>query len=659
MMRRPLSLAGMGDNILGSIVMTKHKKKRNQSKKNQSAARNKARQRQMKESPQGIKPEAEKPVEELKSKETVIQEETVTPEETVVSEHTEATAPEKLIEENPEETAEETAEEAAEEMTEEAMEKAVERVAEEAAEEFSIDMAMQKIISDTIGDELALLDQKQKAKEEAQEIKKNPQTKKKQALHKQVVRKLKAKKPVKFNKNMAGLICGVLVLTAVGHGVGMYYYQDKFFKSARINGIECGNLTVDQAEKLIREKVENYTLEIQFRNDETAKIKGSDIAYEYISDGSIQKIMDNQNLFAWFIGFLDAEDHKAGEKINYDEALLKAQTDNIPAMNPDNMKAPVDAHVDYKDDQFYVAEETEGTSFSKDALFEKIKEAVSANKETLNVEELGLYDTPKVRKDEPKLSEEAKLWNTCAKVSVTYQFGDKTEVLNGLKLKDWLKFDEKGNLIEDQEFLEEKVEEYVEWLAATYNTVGKDRQIKSSSTGEMITVSGGNYGFKINQRKEKEQLLQDIKDHASITREPIYSQTGKSHEENDIGNTYVEIDLTAQHVWFYKDGELITDAPCVSGTNTMPSRRTPAGTYFLVYKSKDQVLRGEGYEAPVQYWMPFNGGIGMHDANWRGSFGGTIYEYGGSHGCINLPTQAASSIFANIDAGCPIVCFYR
>ena len=56
--------------------------------------------------------------------------------------------------------------------------------------------------------------------------------------------------------------------------------------------------------------------------------------------------------------------------------------------------------------------------------------------------------------------------------------------------------------------------------------------------------------------------------------------------------------------------------------------------------------------------MPFNGGIGMHDATWRGSFGGSIYQYSGSHGCINMPKAKAASLYEMIEKDCTVVCYY-
>ena len=64
------------------------------------------------------------------------------------------------------------------------------------------------------------------------------------------------------------------------------------------------------------------------------------------------------------------------------------------------------------------------------------------------------------------------------------------------------------------------------------------------------------------------------------------------------------------------------------------------------------------YETQVTYWMPFNGGIGFHDATWQAYFGGDRYTYAGSHGCINMPLDAAATLYSIIDTNVPIVCFY-
>ena len=178
----------------------------------------------------------------------------------------------------------------------------------------------------------------------------------------------------------------------------------------------------------------------------------------------------------------------------------------------------------------------------------------------------------------------------------------------------------------------------------------------------------GPYGWKIDQAGEIAALTELIQsgsawqDGDSADREPVYSQSAVSRTGGDWGNTYVQVDLGGQHVYMVKDGTVVWDAPCVTG-NVSKDYTTPAGIYSLTYKEKDRILRGKKldngkyeYESHVDYWMPFNGGIGLHDASWRSKFGGTLYQTGGSHGCINLPPQKAPALYDLVYKGIPVLC---
>ena len=125
-------------------------------------------------------------------------------------------------------------------------------------------------------------------------------------------------------------------------------------------------------------------------------------------------------------------------------------------------------------------------------------------------------------------------------------------------------------------------------------------------------------------------------------------------------------DLFGLDVILDQDGNVIFESDIVSGLASDPERKTPPGIFTLYYKKSPDVLRGTkkadgtySYEQPVTYWMPFNGGIGLHDANWRGKFGGEIYTDSGSHGCVNLPPSKAGELYEYVEAGMPIVCYWR
>ena len=138
---------------------------------------------------------------------------------------------------------------------------------------------------------------------------------------------------------------------------------------------------------------------------------------------------------------------------------------------------------------------------------------------------------------------------------------------------------------------------------------------------------------------------------------PVYLYSGYSRGTNDIGSTYVEIDLTNQRLVFYMKGTPIVDTPIVSGNPNIDGCATPEGCYALDAKESPAVLTGEDYETNVTYWMPFAGNVGIHDATWRTEFGGNMYQWDGSHGCINVPYDKAAAIYANIEVGMPVVVY--
>ena len=243
-------------------------------------------------------------------------------------------------------------------------------------------------------------------------------------------------------------------------------------------------------------------------------------------------------------------------------------------------------------------------------------------------------------------------------MSVTYQMPNKqTEVLDGLTIASWVNGSKGLTVSVDAA----KVADYVQGLRNKYDTpTGTQTWQSADGTTKSIKT---NYGWHIDQAKETEALIANIQSLQSVTREPVYASRAVQTEMPQWGKTFVEIDISSQHVYFYQDGNCVWDSKCVTGTATDPDRATPTGVFALKYKQRDRVLRGRinpqtgkpSYESPVAYWMPFNGNIGLHDANWRSSFGGNIYLKSGSHGCINLPPKNAKTLYELITPGTVIV----
>lgn len=124
-------------------------------------------------------------------------------------------------------------------------------------------------------------------------------------------------------------------------------------------------------------------------------------------------------------------------------------------------------------------------------------------------------------------------------------------------------------------------------------------------------------------------------------------------EEPQNSNTYIKISISQQHLWLYENGNLLLDTPIVTGNNDGKCN-TPSGVYCIQSLEKNLTLVGDDYEAFVDYWMGFNDNIGIHDADWRDDFGGDIYQGDGSHGCVNVPCDAAEIIYNHINYGTPV-----
>lgn len=450
--------------------------------------------------------------------------------------------------------------------------------------------------------------------------------------------------------------CALAAVILAGGGIyaGMAQkYKRVFFPNTKINGLDASGRTVAEVKEMISGGINHYVLTIEEREGKEEQITGEEIGLQSKFDGTLEQIVTTQNPYAWLSYQLNPAEYTISTMIEYDEEALTQAAQGLECMDPALIKEPENAYVsDYIPGQGYsIIPETEGTVVLKDVLKSSLADAIINLKDTLSLEEAGAYKEPEIKQDDASLKERLDTMNRFVSTTITYKFGDKTEVLNGDRTHEWLITDEAGNITVDSA----QAAAYVAELAAAYNTSNKAKNFKTSYD-QTIQVKGGTYGWKINQSEETAELVNLLQSGQSQEREPVYSQKAASRGENDYGNTYVEINLTAQHLYFYKDGNLVVDSDFVSG-NLSRGWGTPAGTYPLNYKQRNAVLKGENYRTPVDYWMPFNGGIGMHDATWRGTFGGTIYKTNGSHGCINLPHSVAKKIYENISSGIPVICY--
>ncbi len=469
----------------------------------------------------------------------------------------------------------------------------------------------------------------------------------------------KAYRKHKFRKKLAiiiGSIVGVIAAAYIGFAV---YFNSHFMFFTTINGADVSLQSVSQVEDHMRQQVENYTLTLEESDGGTEVIDGTDISLEYVPGDQLGQLVEEQDDFLWLKCLWDHPELKAEVGVQYDETALAEQIAGLACMNPENQVASVNAHPEFKETQFEIVPEVVGTQINAEIFNEAVRTSIAGFQPTLNLTDAGCYIQPSYFSDSEEVIAANDAMNSYLKAEITYDFNPNTEVVNASVISQWVTVNDKMEVT----FNTDAVKQYIQSLADKYDTKGKSRQF-TTATGNTVTVEGGSYGWRIDQEAEYNALTANIQNGEVGTREPEDSSRGASHGSIDIGNTYAEVDLTNQRAYFIQDGQVVLDSPIVTG-NPNKGNATPQGTYSLAYKTRNAVLRGDRlpdgsytYESPVKYWMPFNGGIGFHDASWQSSFGGSRYQTNGSHGCINMPEDQAAKMYDLISDGTPVVCHY-
>lgn len=462
------------------------------------------------------------------------------------------------------------------------------------------------------------------------------------------------------------LICGIVVLVLlIVYLAGMLYYNDKFLNGTMVNGSDVGGMTLQKVNDQLSKKVNGQSLKLIFNDGQSEVLQSAQLGVSYNKDNSLNQLMKNQNKWAWFIGFFKNEKNTLTDLIQISDENLTNGIASIEHAKEENQIAPTDAYIQYKDGSFSIIEETLGSKFNIEELVKNIKVALSEGKQQLDVTKANGYVKPQVYKDDQDLNNQLKAANEYCLSAITYTTPKGKEIaLDGSTLITWLSKQDDGSYTKDESVFKEKLTAFVKELASQYNSIGATRTF-TGKDGQSHTVSGGTYGFRVSTDSEVSALLKMINENKSENnRIPEHTGQLPSGENGGLGTTYLEINITKQHLWFVKDGSVVLESDFVSGKESDPTRLTPSGTYYIYNKERNRVLRGTKqpngkyeYESPVSYWMPFNKGIGLHDASWRSTFGRDIYINSGSHGCINLPTGFAGSLYSQIYVNLPVVVY--
>lgn len=480
-----------------------------------------------------------------------------------------------------------------------------------------------------------------------------------------------AKPQKKKGKGGAVIAVAAVAVIAVGgffYGSKMFHYQNYFFNGTTINGVDCSDMTAKEAETKIKEQAANYTLNVKFKDNDTKSVSGKDIDYTYAGDGSVESVLKKQNSFLWFLGN-GGKEKDSQVTMQYSQEKLDAVIDGFDEFqSADGENAPASAYITFQNNEFEIVDAVMGEGMDLTLAKQCIENALINADTEVDLEKAGVYDGTLVTADDETLNAQKDQLNELVRASITYSMPDgTTQVLDGNTMKDWLAVDADGSYSKDENQWNERVKEYVANLAAAIDTNGKDHTFPATGIEGGVTISQEGYGWKVDQEQEIAKIAEEVDAHAADTREPQYAQRefAASTENNGFGKTYVEVDASRQHIWLYKDGNLVVDGDCVTGLMEQSSYTKP-GIYTTAAKESQKKLHGElqadgsySWERNVDSWIPFNGEIGFYDASWRSSFGGNLYLTAGSTtGSVALPTAVAQALYDNVDDGTPVIIYY-
>lgn len=491
----------------------------------------------------------------------------------------------------------------------------------------------------------------------------------------------------------SGILIGIVIVAAAVYMALAVYYHDRFVFGTWAQGHYITGLSVSKAAELLNSEYEPCDITVTDLEGQEYIVRASDVNIKADYTKSLQAAFDNQNVISWIYHLVNGKELTMAADITYDKEKLR---NIVSSWSMFDLKEE-DRTIEIVNivDEGYQLIDTTGDVPVYDEILKQVEIALRSGSSNLDLglldscyKELELTDEMKsVRKTFEKISK-------IQDIGIVYKFGDDEIELSGsfmssaivtedmapdLKsqkpkknqpgsgnfivggketsfpkeyyIENGFAVDNAGNIIVSESALYEGVQE----LCGQYSTVGGSRSFYTSR-GKTITIDGGTYGNKIDSNNEFEYLISSIIKGIKETHEPTYEQVAASKGSDDIGNTYVEISIEDQHLYYYKDGILMLSCDIVTG-NVARGRDTPTGVFYVYGKARNRYLRGRGYVSFVKFWMPVYKGVGMHDASWRNEFGGDIYQNEGSHGCINLPTDKAEELYGYVEIGTPVVIY--
>ncbi len=443
-----------------------------------------------------------------------------------------------------------------------------------------------------------------------------------------------------------------VVLIAAGYFGAGSYYENKFLPNTMLDGIDISNDTVAQAKEETTAAIAQAQIQIVENGETIHAFTPADLGVSIDNTEKLETMKAEQSGWNWpILLFQEKQEETDLSGVSVDETALGNILAAMPLEN-DSRTAPVNATVVKGKSGYEISPETAGNRVDLELLKATMLEAVIAGETKIDLADA--YQQPTLTADDPILAGTLQKLDDLTDTVIQYTISGQTETVPQTAIIEWLGIDENGEVSVNRE----GVAAYLQGLSDKYSTYSRTRDFLATD-GETVQVPSGTYGWTLAVAAETDNLISYVLAGEDLSVTPNYNGTGYHADGADIGTTYVEVDLSSQHMWYYKEGVVALETDIVSGHPMSP---TPTGVFYIWNKEEDAVLKGynprseKDYESPVEYWMPVDWtGIGIHDSSWQPAYGGEYWLTAGSNGCVNTPPGVMAELFGMIGIGVPVV----
>lgn len=463
---------------------------------------------------------------------------------------------------------------------------------------------------------------------------------------------------------LAVMILAIIVIVCVY--LGKEWNRTTYFQKSTIDGFDVSEKTPEEVVPLLKEAFTAAAVRVKEGDKEEAVWTLEDLGYT-IDEAALKAAAEDALAKQKSSIPVLIDSMMNGNAFQIDVPFLKnaqtlASAVTVSALADERvLNKNAEMTYDEKTKTYSIIPEVQGTQLNDEDVRHLVQtavdEAIGGSKPSADITvqiPAEMYIAPDVLSTDADLNLKVNTYNAYDKAVITYVYGDEKETIDWSTISNWVMFENGEGYLSEQ-----LIREYVMSIGQKYNTIYYNRSFNTSlGTTIEFGENENNYGYLVDEEGEYQQLLADIRANTETEREPVYTYTGIDRSGRDDMRTYVEVSISMQHAWFYKEHALVIEGDVVTGC-VAKKTETQTGIYPIAYKESPATLipSNETNGTPVTYWMPFYDGQGLHDASWRQSFGGQIYQTNGSHGCVNMPAYLAETIFNQAPTGTPVVLY--